>query len=233
MPPRWRPPPRCSTSSAPRCCATASRRCRRSRRTRASIPAGVEEADVFAIAQDGRADLRRGVLLPHRPELGQPRLLPARRPLAGAGRGAGELHQPVLRRQAGAAADAGCRTRCRRRRCWRRRSRPRPAAGSRSPRPQRGEKCELVDHARHNAREALGRRLAESASQAEAARGAGRGVRPAAAAARGSRSTTTPTSWAPTRSAPWWWPGRRASARRSTAPSTSARPTSPPATISA
>jgi excinuclease ABC subunit C len=33
-------------------------------------------------------------------------------------------------------------------------------------RPQRGPKCELVEDALHNAREALGRRLAESASQA-------------------------------------------------------------------
>ena len=63
----------------------------------------------------GRADLRAGVLLPRRPELGQPRLLPARRQVAGTRGGAGELHRPVLRRQAGAAlhlpqprtADAG------------------------------------------------------------------------------------------------------------------------------
>ena len=50
-----------------------------------------------------RADLRPGVLLPLRAELGQPRLLPARRPLAARRGGAGELHRPVLRRQAGAA----------------------------------------------------------------------------------------------------------------------------------
>ncbi|ALK10225.1 excinuclease ABC subunit UvrC [Blastochloris viridis] len=42
-------------------------------------------------------------------------------------------------------------------------------AGSRIEiaRPQRGPKCELVDDALHNAREALGRRLAESSSQAK------------------------------------------------------------------
>ena len=36
----------------------------------------------------GRADVRAGVLLPHRPELGQPRLLPEGRPLAAGGGGA-------------------------------------------------------------------------------------------------------------------------------------------------
>ena len=39
-------------------------------------PQTVEEADVFAIARGGRAVLRRGVLLPHLPELGQSRLFP-------------------------------------------------------------------------------------------------------------------------------------------------------------
>ena len=47
-----------------------------------------------------RLQLRRGVLLPHRPELGQSRLFPEGRPLAGAGRGAGRIPRPVLRRQA-------------------------------------------------------------------------------------------------------------------------------------
>ena len=47
-------------------------------------------------APAGRILLRRGVLLPHRPELGQPRLLPARRPLARAGRGARRVPGAVL-----------------------------------------------------------------------------------------------------------------------------------------
>ena len=51
----------------------------------------------------GRPDLCPGVLLPRGPELGQSRLLPARRQIAGTGGGAGELHRPVLRRQARAA----------------------------------------------------------------------------------------------------------------------------------
>ena len=37
-------------------------------------PRSVEEADVFAVHQAGRLHLRRGVLLSHRAELGQPRL---------------------------------------------------------------------------------------------------------------------------------------------------------------
>ena len=41
-------------------------------------PRSVEEADVFAVHQEGGYQLRRGVLLPHRAELGQPRLFPAR-----------------------------------------------------------------------------------------------------------------------------------------------------------
>ena len=42
-------------------------------------PETVDEADVFALHRRGRPGLRAGVLLPRRPELGQPRLLPARR----------------------------------------------------------------------------------------------------------------------------------------------------------
>ena len=67
--------------------------------------------------------------------------------------------------------------------------------------PQRGEKRQLVEHALTNAREALGRRLAESAPRRSCWRGS-----PSASgwrhAASGSRSTTTATSRAPTRSAP-------------------------------
>ena len=48
----------------------------------------------------GRLQLRRGVLLPHRPELGQPRLFPEGRPLARRRRGAGRVPRAVLRRQA-------------------------------------------------------------------------------------------------------------------------------------
>ncbi len=49
--------------------------------------------------------------------------------------------------------------------------------------PQRGEKKDLVDHALTNAREALGRRLAETSSQARLFAGYGRDLRPVATAA--------------------------------------------------
>ena len=61
-------------------------------------PRGVEEADVFAIHQGRRFQLHRGVLLPHRTELGQPRLFPPRRSHARAGGGAGRVPRAVLRR---------------------------------------------------------------------------------------------------------------------------------------
>ena len=129
-------------------------------------PRGVAEADVFAHPRGGRAVLRRGGVLSRLPELGQSRLFSARRP------------QP-----------------CRPARCWGRSSRNSTPSGrppklillsheieeadlarrglggaSRTTRskfspPQRGEKSEMVADARNNAREALGRRLADSASQ--------------------------------------------------------------------
>ena len=56
-------------------------------------------------ASAGRLHLRRGVLLPHRAELGQPRLFSQGRPLDLAGRNARRVPRPVLRRQAVAAPD--------------------------------------------------------------------------------------------------------------------------------
>jgi excinuclease ABC subunit C len=65
--------------------------------------------------------------------------------------------------------------------------------------PQRGEKRELVEQVLANAREAHGRNLAETASQARLLQGLAETFN--LAHPRGaSRSTTTPTSWAPM---PW------------------------------
>ena len=80
-------------------------------------------------------------------------------------------------------------------------SAPRAAIASTCSTPQRGEKKDLVDHALANAREALGRKLAETSSQQALLQGAGRNFRPAARRRAGSRSTTTATSRARTRSA--------------------------------
>ena len=151
----------------------------------------------------GRPDLRPGVLLPHRPELGQPRLFPAaptrrssRREVLGAFLAQFYDDKPVP------AADPAVARRSRSRTCWPRRSPTQAGHKVTISVPQRGEKKDLVDHALQNAREALGRRLAETSTQARAARRPRRDLRPADAAARASRSTTTPTSWAPTPSAP-------------------------------
>ena len=69
----------------------------------------------------GRLQLHRGVLLPHRAELGQPRLFPEGRPLARAGRGAGRVPRAVLRRQAVPALHLALARRSRSARCWPRR----------------------------------------------------------------------------------------------------------------
>ena len=102
---------------------------------------------MFAAAPGRRADLRPGVLLPLRPELGQPRLLSRGRPLAAGRGGAGELHRPVLRRQAGAAAASCCRTTCPTASCWPRRCRIKAERKVEIRVPQRGAKTGLVEHA--------------------------------------------------------------------------------------
>ena len=67
--------------------------------------------------------------------------------------------------------------------------------------PQRGERKELVEHALANAREALARKLADTSSQQKLLKALAEtfGLPRRRAA---SRSTTTATSRAPTRSAP-------------------------------
>ena len=77
------------------------------------------------------------------------------------------LPRPVLRRQADPAADPALRRARRSASCW-----PRPSAVKAGRKveiagPQRGEKRELVEHALTNAREALGRKMAESSAQAK------------------------------------------------------------------
>ena len=69
--------------------------------------------------------------------------------------------------------------------------------------PRRGEKAELVGHAQRNAREALGRKLADAASQQRLleALGAAFGMEKPP---RRVEITAIPTSWARPPSAPWW-----------------------------
>ncbi len=136
-------------------------------------PASLTDADVIAALADCRADLRAGVLHPRRPQQRQPRLLPQPRPRRGHRRGARRLRRPVLRRQAAAAAAAA--------EPWRWPEQELIAealtlkagtfGGTRRVEvsvPQRGEKQAVVAHAETlNAREALERRLAETAGQAK------------------------------------------------------------------
>ena len=112
--------------------------------------------------------LRRGVLLPQLAELGQPRLFPAR-PTSRMTprRGARLVRRPVLRRQAAAAPraalarDRGCRA------AWPRALSTRADRRVEIHAPKRGERRQLIDYVLRNAKEALGRRLADTASQAK------------------------------------------------------------------
>ena len=164
-------------------------------------PRGVEEADVFAVAPGRRLHLRRGVLLPHRPELGQPRLFPQGRPLARAGRGAGRVPGAVLRRQAvpalrlPLARHRGSRAA---RRGADRQERPQGRGRGAAARREEGAGRPRARQCARGARPQARRHLLA----AQAARRARRDLRPAAHRRGASRSTTTATSRARTRSAP-------------------------------
>ena len=62
--------------NAPRCCATGCARRPSSRAARRSMPTGVGDADVFALAAKGGQIGVQALLHPRRAELGAPRLLP-------------------------------------------------------------------------------------------------------------------------------------------------------------
>ena len=158
-----------SNSSARRSTATGSRRCRRSRRSRASIRARVEEADVFAIHQEGGHSCVQVFFFRTGQNWGNRAYFPSADKSLDAGGGARLVPRAVLRRQAAAEAHPAVARDRGERAAGRGAVRSRPATRSRSRRPQRGEKKELVDHALPNAREALGRRLAETATQSRAA----------------------------------------------------------------
>ena len=145
-------------------------------------PQSVDEADVFAIHQEGGQTCIQVFFFRTGQNWGNRAYFPkadrvARRPPRCSAAFLGQFYddkplpQLIL-----------CRTTSTSRSCWPRRCRPRPAARSRSAVPQRGEKRELVDHALDNAREALARQLAESRAAGAAARGRRRGFRPASRA---------------------------------------------------
>ena len=199
--PRWRRRPPRSISSAPRSIATASPRSRRSSRTRASIRAAsrrptsspsIRTAASAASRCSSSAPARTGATAPiSRGPTARSR--PARC-------SARSSRSSTTTSRARAASSS--RTRSRSARCSPRRSSTKSGHKVEVRVPQRGEKKDLVDHALANAREALARKLAETSSQQQAARRARRDASACRARRGASRSTTTATSRAPTRSAP-------------------------------
>ena len=128
-------------------------------------PQTVEEADVFAVHQDGGQTCIQVFFFRTGQNWGNRAYFPRADKGLGAGRGARRLPRPVLRRQAGAEADPAV---ARFRGAGAARGGARasaPACRSSVTVPQRGEKKDLVDHALANAREALGRELAQASSQ--------------------------------------------------------------------
>ena len=125
----------------------------------------------------GRPDLHPGVLLPQRQQLGQPRLFPACRQDPSPWRRCSNPSSPSSTTTSRRRSSSCCRTISPAAACSPRRCRCAPGARSSVGKPVRGEKRDLVDHALINAREALARRLAESASQARDLRAPRRAVR--------------------------------------------------------
>ena len=134
-------------------------------------PRSTEEADVFAIHQDGGFSGIEVFFFRTGQNWGNRAYFPQGRSLARAGRGAGRVPRAVLRRQA-------VRPRC----ILLSHDIPErellaEALSTKSGRrvevsvPQRGEKKELVAHALVNAREALGRKLADTSSQQKLLKG--------------------------------------------------------------
>ena len=180
----------------------------------------------------GRLQRHRGVLLPHRAELGQPRLFPQGRPDARAGRGAGRVPGAVLRRQAvsrrhpAVARHSGARTAGR---GAEHQDRPQGRGLGAAARREEGTGGARAGQRARGAGPQARRHLVA----AEAAQGAGRDVRAAARAAphRGLRQQPHPGLERGRRHDRRR--ARRASRRTSIASSTSAPPNSRRATTSA
>ena len=162
---------------------------------------GLGDADVFALACKGGTVSHPGLLHPRRAELGPPRVLPGAYQRRARSRGAGELAGAVLRGRAAAAPDPG-RPRAARARAARGGAvRARRARGSRSSVPQRGDRAQADRAGQAQCRGSARPPPRRDRHPGQDPARAGRYVRAARRAASGSRSTTTATSWAPTRSA--------------------------------
>ncbi len=200
-PPRWSRLPMRSISSAPPCCATGSRRSRRSSRSRASTCAASMRPTCSQLHQDGGFTCIEVFFFRTGQNWGNRAYFPrADRSLSAARCWARSWRSSTTTSRARAASCS--RTRSPSASCWR------EALAIKSGRkveigvPQRGERKLVIDQALANAREALGRKLADSASQQRLLAGARRRRSACRSRRSASRSTTTATSRARTRSAP-------------------------------
>ena len=192
---------RANSNSRPRrSTATASPRCRRSSRSRASIRARWKRPTCSP-------SIRRAAIPASRCSSSAPARTGATAPISRARRNRSRRRKCWPRSSRNSTTTSRrrnsscCRTRSRKARCWPTRSRSRPATRSKSPTPKRGEKKELIAHALTNAREALGRKLSRYRNPGPPAAGHGRPRSDCRMRRSASRSTTTATSRAPTRSA--------------------------------
>ncbi len=224
LPRRWKRPPPRSISSAPRSTATGSRRCRRSSRSRASIHAVSKKptssrctsrAAFPASRCSSSAPGRTGATAPIFPRP-TARFAPGEVLTAFLAQFYDDKPPPRLILISHAISDRALLAQ---------------ALSTKSGRkvevllPQRGEKKDLIEHALANAREALGRKLAETTSQEKLAAPARRDFRPAARAApdRGLRQQPHPRLQCGRRHDRGR--ARKGFAKASTANSISARPT--------
>ena len=120
--------------------ATASRRCRTSQGHQGINPQTVDEADVFALHQEGGQTCVQVFFFRAGQNWGNRAYFPSADPALERRRGAGRVPRPVLRRQAGAAADPAVATTSRTRSCSPRRCPTRAGRKVEIARPQRGEK---------------------------------------------------------------------------------------------
>ena len=195
-------------------------------------PRATEEADVFAVHQEGGFFCVEVFFFRTGQNWGNRAYFPKADRTLRPRRGAGRVPRAVLRRQAGAGADPGLARRSRIARCWKQALTTKSGRKVEIAQPQaRREEGAGRSRARQCARGA-GPQARRHRVAAQAARRAGRMLRARARAApdRGLRQQPHPGH--ATRSAPWSSPGRRAFRRTSTASSTSVRPISRPATTS-
>ena len=128
-------------------------------------PRTVEEADVFAVHQDGGYTCVEVFFFRTGQNWGNRAYFPKADRALGAGEVLERLPRAVLRRQAAAAAHPGLARVRGARAAGRCAVRPRAGRKVEVGVPQRGERKELVQHALANAREALARKLADTSSQ--------------------------------------------------------------------